>query len=288
MELQLAMHLLDKNQLTQWQSLLEERTGIFLPEKRYSFLQAQLNMRMREIGYDDYQEYFDHIRDGSLGAIEWLTLVDRLTVQETRFFRDPDALELVEQILKDAAKNPHTASFEAWSVGCSSGQEAYSLAMLAEHHFASANKRYAITGTDISIPVLRKAQQGIYSKRSLMFVPPQYIAQSFDEIGDQQVQIKASMRKRCCFTQVNILDLASYPLHSQHLIYCQNVLIYFRRWRRKQILNDLVERLAPGGLLIIGLGEMVDFQHPLLEPIANSKVSAFIRKNNINMESAGR
>lgn len=287
MELQLAMHSIDNRQLAQWQSLLEERTGIYLPEKRYSFLQAQLNMRMREIGYNDYQEYFEHISNGSLGAIEWLTLVDRLTVQETRFFRDPDAFALAESHIQALAEDSSIASFEGWSVGCSSGQEAYSLAILANHYFAN-HKRYAITGTDISLPVLRKAQDGIYSKRSLMFVPAQYIEDGFDEINDSQVQIKAAIRKRCCFTKVNILDLSTYPLMSQHLIYCQNVLIYFRRWRRKQILNELAERLAPGGMLITGLGEVVDFQHPLLEPIKSNKVTAFVRKNNIEMESVRR
>lgn len=286
MELQLAMHPLDNQQLAQWQSLLEERTGIYLPEKRYSFLQAQLNIRMREIGYDDYQEYYDHISNGSLGAIEWLTLVDRLTVQETRFFRDPDAFAVAEQWIKDAAQNNDIKTFEAWSVGCSSGQEAYSLAMLAEHHLG--NKHYAITGTDISIPVLRKARKGLYPRRSLMFVPPEYIENNFDYVSDQEAQIKTDIRNRCCFSKVNILDLADYPLHSQNLIYCQNVLIYFRRWRRKQILNELAERLTPGGILIIGLGEMVDFQHPLLTPLESNKVTAFVRKNNTKMESARR
>lgn len=62
------------------------------------------------------------------------------------------------------------------------------------------------------------------------------------------------------------------------VIFCQNLLIYFRRWRRREILNRLAERLAPGGLLVIGVGEVADWHHPLLEPVADERVLAFTRK----------
>src|SRR5690606_37172354 len=106
---------------------------------------------------------------------------------------------------------------------------------------------------------------------------------SYDE-SKKCIELSTSLRERCCFSQVNILNLASYPLHSLQVIYCQNVLIYFRRWRRREILNNLAERLAPGGILVIGLGEMVDYQHPLLEPIRINNISAFMRKRQKNKE----
>ena len=62
------------------------------------------------------------------------------------------------------------------------------------------------------------------------------------------------------------------------VIFCQNLLIYFRRWRRREILNRLAERLVPGGLLVIGVGEMSDWQHPDLQPVADEQVLAFTRK----------
>ena len=80
---------MDDAQFVRWQSLLEERTGMCLAPQRRSFLQTSLGLRMREVGCDNYQEYYERIVNGASGAIEWSTLVDRLTVQETRFFRDP-------------------------------------------------------------------------------------------------------------------------------------------------------------------------------------------------------
>lgn len=279
------MRPLDETQFVQWQHLLEERSGLYIPKKRHSFLQAQLSMRMREIGCDDFQSYFQLVSHGPSGAIEWQVLIDRLTVHETRFFRDPDAFALVKQHIQQRAQNfPSGASFECWSVGCSTGEEAYSLAFLAERYLGQQGKHYVITGTDISKEVLRKAKQGIYTSKALDMIPPGY--EQHVQHEHNKIQISEAIRNRCCFTKVNILNLAASPLHAQQVIFCQNVLIYFRRWRRKEILNILAERLAPGGLLVIGLGELVDYQHPLLEQVANTKVTAFIRKTNNTMESA--
>src|SRR5690554_5210227 len=79
---------MDENQFSRWQSLLEERTGMCVAPERRTFLQSNLNVRMRELGYQNMQDYYQHVTTGTTGAIEWNTLVDRLTVQETRFFRD--------------------------------------------------------------------------------------------------------------------------------------------------------------------------------------------------------
>lgn len=280
---------LDDTQFIRWQALLEERTGMCLPRQRRSFLQTSLGLRMLEVGCESYQAYYDKVLNGASGAIEWSTLVDRLTVQETRFFRDPDAFAFVEQYMHTKANElaPNDV-FECWSVGCSSGEEAYSMAMLADEILGANDQRYAITGTDLSTIVLRKARNGRYLNRALNWVPEAYRGTAFREADKNLIEITDNLRQRCCFSQVNILNLSAFPLHSQHVIYCQNVLIYFRRWRRREILNALAERLVPGGILVIGLGEMVDWKHPLLEPVRSSRVSAFVRKQSNTTEEAAR
>ncbi|WP_221793815.1 CheR family methyltransferase [Oceanobacter mangrovi] len=281
---------LSDEQFVRWQALLEERTGNRMPEQRRVFLQTSIGIRMREIGCKDFSEYYTKVVNGPSGAIEWNTLVDRLTVQETRFFRDPDSLEFVSQYvartLKTAAAHE---TLEMWSVGCSSGEEAYSLAMVADYHWGRAGRQYAVTGTDISTFVLKKARTAGYSTAALGWIPHEY-QNDYCNLGDDgKVHVVDSLRQRCCFTQVNLLNLSAFPLQSQHVIYCQNVLIYFRRWRRKEILSELAERLVPGGILVIGLGEIVDWHHPLLEPVKGGKLTAFVRKHNdTKMESDRR
>jgi len=269
---------LDDEQFVRWQTLLEERTGMSMPEQRRSFLQTSLGLRMKEIGCESYSSYFDKVVSGPSGAIEWNTLVDRLTVQETRFFRDRDAFAFVEKHCNQVSRGlPESKPLEIWSLGCSSGEETYSLAMVA-NQAVDAGKTYAVTGTDISTFVLRKARSAEYARNALDWIPEPYRKKGVELTSSGRFQIKENIQQRCCFTQVNILNLSAFPLQSQHLIFCQNVLIYFRRWRRREILNLLVERLAPGGILVIGSGEIVDWRNRLVQPCQNGKVTAFIRK----------
>jgi len=204
-----------------------------------------LGLRMKEIGCESYSSYFDKVVSGPAGAIEWNTLVDRLTVQETRFFRDRDAYEFAESHCREVSRNlPDGQALEIWSLGCSTGEETYSLAMIADQA-VKKGQTYAVTGTDISTFVLRKARSAEYSRSALDWIPEPYRKAGIEPGGSGGIRIRDNIKQRCCFTQVNILNLGAFPLRSQHLIYCQNVLIYFRRWRRREILNMLVERLAP-------------------------------------------
>lgn len=265
-----------------WQTLLEDRTGMRLTMQRKSFLQTSLSMRMREIGSVDYQEYYERVTTGPLGAVEWSTLVDRLTVQETRFFRDPEALSLVADVIKDRIDLYSRANpLEIWSVGCSTGEEPYSLAMTADSCFKEfgLSSNFNVTGTDISLPVLSKARNGIFYQRKLNVVPEKYKNNYFDGLPDGKCQIKEELRNRCCFARMNVLELDKSPMHGMDIIFSQNLLIYFRRWRRKDILNRLVERLAPGGVLVIGMGEMVDWKHPDLVPVGHDACLAYFKRS---------
>jgi chemotaxis protein methyltransferase CheR/type IV pilus assembly protein PilK len=265
-----------------WQTLLEDRTGMRLTMQRKSFLQTSLSMRMREVNCVDYQEYYTQVTTGPLGAVEWSTLVDRLTVQETRFFRDPEALSLVADVIKDRIDlYSRTKPLEIWSVGCSSGEEPYSLAITADSCFKEFGlpSNFNVTGTDISLPVLSKARNGIFYQRKLNVVPEKYRNDYFDSLPNEKCQVKEELRNRCCFARINVLELDKSPMHGMDIIFSQNLLIYFRRWRRKDILNRLVERLAPGGVLVIGMGEMVDWKHPDLVPVGHDSCLAYFKRS---------
>lgn len=265
-----------------WQTLLEERSGMVVSEQRRSFLQANLSARMREVGAPDYATYYRQVTSGPRGAVEWSTLMDRLTVQETRFFRHPASFELLkahlDQCLEQrAGDRPLTL----WSVGCASGEETYSLAMTAAEAQAhsSAKVGFGVTGTDISLSALAKCRAAVYSARRLEQVEPALRERYFLSLPDDRFQVVPDLAARVCFARLNVLELANSPISGMDVIFCQNLLIYFRRWRRRDILNRLAECLAPGGLLVIGVGEVVGWQHPDLLPVANDQVLAFTRKS---------
>jgi type IV pilus assembly protein PilK len=208
--------------------------------------------------------------------------MDRLTVQETRFFRHPASFDLLETYLRqrletESLKRP----LALWSVGCASGEETFSLAMATSEVLAGreADGSFGVTGTDISLSALAKSRTAVYSARKLEQVEPGLRERYFLSLPDDRFQVIPGLAARVCFARLNVLELANSPVSSMDVIFCQNLLIYFRRWRRREILNRLADCLAPGGLLVIGVGEVVGWQHPELLPVANDQVLAFTRKS---------
>ena len=263
-----------------WQALLEERTGVVVSERRRAFLQTNLSARMRELGVTDYASYYRQVTDGPRGAVEWSTLLDRLTVQETRFFRHQPSFEVLMQYLQERLLAGLGKPWELWSVGCSSGEEPYSLAILAAEILqgSEAPEHFAVTGTDISPGALEKAREGCYSTRRLEQVSDELRERYFVAQADGRFKVVPSLAARVCCARLNVLELATAPMSGMDVIFCQNLLIYFRRWRRRDILNRLVESLAPGGLLVVGVGEVAGWQHPQLVSLGDERVLAFTRK----------
>ncbi|BCD98016.1 CheR family methyltransferase [Marinagarivorans cellulosilyticus] len=262
-----------------WGKLLEERAGIYMGDQQRVFLQTQVAMRMRELDFDSYSKYLDFVLDGVSGMLEWTRLIDRLVVKETSFFRHKESIDMVAQHLAKRLVDSHDSeSFELWSVGCSSGEEPYSLAMVLNDAYKWVNKDplYGITATDISRAALSLARTGIYNERKLERLDQNYRQRYFTTLDDGKYQVISSLRDRICFNQGNVLNISEMPVVKVDAIYCQNLLIYFKRWLRENIMNAFVERLKPGGILVIGLGEVVDWSHPKMKRISTEEVQAYV------------
>lgn len=272
---------LSNAQFALWSKLLEERAGIYLSEQQRSFLQTQVAIRMRELGYDDYGQYYQYVVDGVAGMLEWSRLIDRLVVNETRFFRHPASVDLVGKAVRDYLARPTgSVHFDLWSVGCSSGEEPYSLAMVMNDAYlmAGVEPRFAITGMDISRAALSLAKAGVYGARKVEAVAPTYRQRYFEKMSDKDYRVSSVLRDRMCFNQGNVLNISEMPMIKVDAIYCQNLLVYFRRWLREQILNAFAARLKPAGLLVIGVGEVVDWVHPDMQRLQSESVQAYVHR----------
>lgn len=272
---------MDDTEFKRWVELLEKRTGVVVPPERKQFLETNLRIRMRELSVGSFGEYYREHLSGRRGAVEWATLVDRLTVHETHFFRHMPSYDLIRNrvVPEFATRNRAGAGFHAWSVGCSTGEEAYSLAMALEHDFAEVKGRYhfGITASDVSQPAIAIGRRGRYAERCLAEIPEQY-RMYCGPIRDGHFEIQSSIRQRVGFAQMNLLDVARQPLREIDLIFCQNVLIYFPRERREQIVNQLVSCLARGGYLLLGPGEMTGWNHPGLARVGGQRTLAYRRR----------
>ena len=270
---------LDDTEFERWVRLLESRTGVIVPVDRKPFLESGLRRRMRETGHTEFGSYYTDLLDGARGAVEWASLVDHLTVHETHFFRHPPSMNLIRdewlpQWLSQAAPDQ---SLHALSVGCSTGEEAYSLAMLFDQALP-AQRRFGITATDVSQAALSVAKTGEYPLRRLAEIPSSYRACATGELpGGEQFRIAEKLRKRIGFACVNLLHASRAPLRKLDLIFCQNVLIYFARERRSELLDGLAGLLHPGGLLVLGPGEVTGWNPPQMARVGNRQTLAFVR-----------
>lgn len=263
-----------------WRQLLETRAGMVLDDRQRSFLQIQLAARMRELAIADYDSYYQVVCAGIGGRIEWVRLLDRLTIQATRFFRHPPSFALLETYVNEFAKTAEGDSLTLWSLGCASGEEAFSMAISTAEVLARQARplTFALTGTDISSEALRQARQGSYSLQRLAGVSASLRERYFRAQADGSFEVAAGLAERLCFARLNVLELGQAPLQGLNVIFCQNLLIYFRRWLRRDLLNQLVQRLAPGGLLVLGVGEVSNWSHPQLVPVDHPEVLAFTRQ----------
>jgi len=272
---------LNEVQFQAWQELLEQRTGMFIPYERRSLLQSSLAIRMREINCNDYDEYLQKVQLKPQGVMEWTTLVDRIMVRETRFFRNSESLDLVKRFLKHrVASKQDGQTLNIWSVGCCTGEEPYSLAIACEEVYLGLQKKpvYAVSGTDISLSSLQIARAGKYKKRQMSNMKPEWIERHFEQLNDDEFVIRPEIQSHVCFSMSNIVDTDKNPLRHLDVIYCQNVLVYFREARKHKVLNSLAERLAPGGLLVIAQGETSNWRNELLQKVDDNLTLAFVRR----------
>lgn len=277
-------------QFDQWSKLLEDRAGIYLGSQQRVFLQTQVTMRMRELGHSDYSQYYNRLVDGVAGKVEWCILVDRLVVKETSFFRHQPSANFVRDYLREKiCNNSLENSFELWSVGCSSGEEPYSLAILMREAFADTRQipYYGIIASDISRAALAIAKSGLYSKRKIERLDEHCRRTYFKDLGDGRYEVVPEIKERICFNHANVLNIDELPSIKLDVIYCQNMLIYFRRWLRYQVLDAFVERLKPGGVLVIGLGEVFDWTSRHVERIAADNLQVYMRKSNRDVAPEG-
>ena len=258
-----------------WQDRIEGVTGITL-EGRKRALESCIYQRLLGKGLpslDEYQRVFDR---GVEGEAEKAALIDQLTVKDSRFFRDAGAMEATAEYIRRRARelNGQAADFKLWSVGCARGQETWSLAMLAAERFAYTDVDWSVTGSDISVSALLEAKNGRYSGKALQRVSEHRRRRFFEKNGEQWA-VQGHLSKRVSFVTANLKDVEDCPIGDQDVIFCQNVLIYFRPDMTKHIVDELVKRLRPGGLLVLGAGEATEWESPAVERWRPEIVNAY-------------
>lgn len=249
---------LNNGQLLFFAKYIEKELGIVYAEENYFQLEQRLGRIATAVGLGDSQALYEKAQSGVAGDLKTL-LLDVATNNETSFFRDPKVFKVIEESVLPSlkAKFPGTFSFRAWSAASSSGQEIYSLAMLAEEFLAKnpGHPRLELVATDISDTILKKAKSGKYSHLEVQRgLSAGRLVKYFEKSGESDWELKQEIKRQVRFSKFNLLD-STAAMGKFHLILCRYVLIYQDTERKKQILNRLVDCLVPGGVIFLGASE---------------------------------
>lgn len=234
--------------------------------------------RMVVLGITLAEDYLGIFDDSISARAEWLALTDLLTIKETRFFRQPGAMECARRYLTElfeaVADAPSEVAF--WSAGCSTGQELYSLAMVVEDVIQHQHPwiEWHGIGTDLSFQAIHTAQQGRYSESAVTSLPAPY-RQKYVRACNDEFLVSDLLKSRTHFFHSNLLHVNSAPFSDFNIIFCQNVLIYFERDTQLWIIDQLCERLRPGGLLVLGAGEDFRWRNTQMQRVEFPGVSAY-------------
>jgi chemotaxis protein methyltransferase CheR len=235
--------------------------GIKMPDSKITMVQSRLLRRARELRLRSLDEYVNYFFS-STSSEERQLLINAITTNKTDFFREPEHFDyLVKTALPKlrAGVDPRMSRLNVWSAACSSGQEAYTLAMvLSEYGSLNGGLDFAIMGTDISTKVLDQARMAVYEKELLEPVPlalrkKYLLSGKGDSVG--LARINPALRAKATFHQLNFMD-EHYGIHDMFdIAFCRNVLIYFDHQTQESVICKICRNIKPGGYLFVGHSE---------------------------------
>ncbi|HET6487447.1 MAG TPA: protein-glutamate O-methyltransferase CheR [Spirochaetia bacterium] len=247
----LALPVLTDDLFARFCILIQRETGICMRESKKLLVSNRLSKRMRQIGIGSFQEYYDRVTGSD--AAERVRFIDAVTTNETYFYRGENHFSILRRhILPErfAGKDRVTV----WCVGCSTGEEAYTLA-IEGMEAAGPGRFLEVTATDISTAVLAQAQAAVYGGRTLRYLPEVIRGRYFDAAGGEEYRVKEEVRRRVRFLQHNALH-EEPPVRGVDVIFCRNVMIYFDLPTQVRLVDErFASALAAEGYLFIGHSE---------------------------------
>ena len=249
--------------LQQFQQLVTAHTGLQIRAQELAAFQQTLLARSKALQLSQPEKYCRLLEDASTqSAQEWTQLIALLTNQESYFFRDKGQFSLLRQtILPELiGANREKRELRLWSAGCSTGEEAFSLAMLVDQLLpARENWKIFILGTDLKEAALDKARRGIFSPWSFRLVEPA-MQQIYFREQQSDYKLNARIRDMVTFRTGNLFK-DSFPckaagIYEMDLILCRNVFIYFEANAVSVVINKMAKTLREGGYIMTGHAEL--------------------------------
>lgn len=244
---------------TEYREHIYKLTGIFFTETKKYLLEGRIHKRMVARNIPSFEGYLELLKSPNLPKDELLFLYEAITINETYFFRSEQQFDsmtsvLIPDILKKKQLNP---TLKIWSAASSTGEEAYTIAMILLEKFKPTypNLNIQIVGTDISQGVINSARKGVYREYAIRNVPKNLLTKYFTKRGDEY-HLSDEIKKMVRFEYLNLYDTQGMnSMLNFDIIFCCNVLIYFDQTSKQQVVSSLFNSLNPQGYLFIGYSE---------------------------------
>ncbi len=254
---------LTQNEFKLISSLVRDYFGINLDEHKKTLVYARLHKILTEGGFRTFKDYYDYVVNDKTGQA-LSVMVDRLSTNHTYFFREKDHFDYFKETvlpkIADGLRQSQRNDIRIWCAGCSTGEEAYTIAMLVREYFQDELRLIdtAILATDISSAVLQKATDGLYTEEQISKLPRSYIQNYFVSLGEGVWEVRKELKRLLFFRRFNLIR-AKYPFKRQfQTIFCRNVMIYFNNPTRHLVIEKFYQHLDEDGSLFVGHSENVD------------------------------
>ncbi len=219
------------------------------------YKERQMKRRIESLisrkGFKGFEDFYKGMKQD----VELLhTFVTYLTINVSQFYRNPAQWENFDkEIVPYLIQNSEDKKISIWSAACSTGDEPYTIAMILAKHLPLTN--ISITATDIDDEVLKFAKEGIYSERSLVDLPKEYLDKHFAKISDGQYKISDDIKHCITFKKHNLLEDRYFT--NMDMIVCRNVVIYFTDEAKDEVYKKFNQSLKKDGILFIGSTEQI-------------------------------
>lgn len=248
---------------------INQNFGIKLPEHKRIMLQGRLINRLVKLNLSSFKEYTDYVFSEQGRVLELPHMIDYISTNKTDFYRESVHFKIIkETIIPYFLENSSSKLMNIWSAACSSGEEAYTIAMTcAEEANIHLGLDFTILATDISSRMLLQGKKAIYTLKASESIPNEtkkkYLLKNKDS-KKSEVRIKKIIRDKVLFKWHNLMDKEYFFNQEFDIIFCRNVLIYFSKEDQLHVLNNLYKNLKMGGFLILGHSESIThFNLPL-------------------------
>jgi len=235
---------------------IKSNYGINLKEEKRAMVEGRLHGLLLKNGVSSFSEYFSQVMSDKTGEAV-AALVNRITTNHTFFMREPaHFFYLRDKVLPQLASTVRNKDLRIWSAGCSTGEEPYTIAFILDEFFGKEKALWdtRILATDISSSVLEYAAKGVYSIESVKKLPAQWQLSYFLR-NDSGYEVVDRIKKEIIFRKFNLMDKV-FPFKKKfHIIFCRNVMIYFDRETKTELVNKFYNAMEHGGYLFIGHSE---------------------------------